>query len=84
MDVLDTIWTGSLVADSPIAVLVFLSSATAVHWVKAGPATFGQPVRLSLHAYADYSPGLATFGATEGDAFVPAGPVAPAPLRTAA
>jgi hypothetical protein len=76
VDVLDTFWTGSLVGASPIAALVFLASPTGVRWVKSVPATFGQPVRLSLHAYADCSPSLAILGASVGDAVLPGVPVA--------
>ena len=76
VDVLDTIWTGSLVGASPIAALVFLASPTGVHWVKSAPATIGQSVRLSLHAHADHSPTLATLGASVGHAVLPAVPVA--------
>jgi hypothetical protein len=76
VDVVDMIWTGSLVGATPIAALAFLAAPTGVHWVKSVPATFGQPVRLWLHAYADYSPSLATLGASVGDGFLPAVPVA--------
>jgi hypothetical protein len=75
VDVVDMIWTGSLVGATPIAALAFLAAPTGVHWVKSVPAT-GQPVGFRLHAYADYSPSLATLGASVGDAFLPAVPVA--------
>ena len=75
-DVLDANWTGSLVGATPLAVLVFLAAPTGVHWVKAAPVPLGQPVRVSLHTYAEYSPTLATLGACVGDAGLPALPVA--------
>jgi hypothetical protein len=76
VDVLDMTWTGSFVGPNPIVAIAFLATAAGVYWAKSGPAKLDQPVRLSLHAYADYSPTSATLGASVGGAFLPAVPVA--------
>lgn len=76
VDALDMTWTGSLVGPSPIVAVVFLATAAGIHWAKSAPAGLSQPVSLSLHAYADYSPSLAMLAASVGGAFLPAVPVA--------
>lgn len=76
VEVLDMTWTGSLVGAKPLAALVVLTGPTAVHWVKSARVATGLPVHLSLHAYADHSPDVATFAASVGDAYLPAVPVA--------
>lgn len=76
VEVVDWVWTGSLVGAAPIAALALLATPTGVHWVKSAPTTPGQPVRISLHAYANDSPGLATLGAAIGNECLPSVSVA--------
>jgi hypothetical protein len=72
VDVLDSSWTGSLAGANPVAALVFLALPTALHWVKSVPPAPILPVRISLQAYANSAPEQATFGASIGDAYLPA------------
>ncbi|HVH25291.1 MAG TPA: hypothetical protein VM818_00980 [Vicinamibacterales bacterium] len=76
VDVIDRRWRGTLACSQPVAGIAFLVTAAEVFWAKTAPAATGLDVDVSLHAYADYSPKLATFAARLGGAALPGIPVA--------
>jgi hypothetical protein len=76
VDVVDLRWRGTLTCPAPIAGIGFLVTTTGLFWVKSTPAAVSLPVEISLHAYAEYSAGQATFTAGLGGAVLPGVPVA--------
>jgi len=70
-DVVDLRWRGTLDCSVPIAGVAFLVSASNLFWSKSVPAASSLEVDVSLHAYADHSPKLATFAANIGGAALP-------------
>lgn len=71
VEVVDLRWRGSLAGSSPIAGIAFLVTAAELFWSKSAPAASSLDIDVSLHAYADYQPQLATFAANIGGAALP-------------
>ena len=71
VDVVDLRWRGQLTCTVPLAGIGFIVTSTDLFWAKSIPAAPALPVVLSLHAYADYSAGHATFTAGIGGALLP-------------
>jgi hypothetical protein len=76
VDVVDLRWCGILTCPAPIAGIGFLVTAAGLFWVKSSPAAVSLPVDISLHGYAGFSAGQATFTAGLGGAVLPGVPVA--------
>ncbi|TMA35968.1 MAG: hypothetical protein E6J87_02110 [Deltaproteobacteria bacterium] len=83
-DVVDVYWKGAVECAQPIAGIAFLQTRRSLHWVKSRPASLQLGVQVSLHAYADHSPGGATFSASLGESFLPGVPVTCGPELEAA
>src|SRR5262245_42730682 len=75
VEVVDVRWSGALTCSVPIVAVAFLLTPRALFWSKSAPASTSQPVCLSLHAYAEYSPQRATFATSVGEAHLPSIPV---------
>lgn len=75
VDVVDLKWQGTLTGAEPIAGIAFLVTGDSIFWSKSQPAAATMSVSVSMHAYADYQPGRATFAASLGDAVTPGVPV---------
>jgi hypothetical protein len=71
VDVVDLRWRGTLTCPVPMAGIGFLVTPAGLFWVKSTPAAVSLPVDISLHAYAEYSAGQATFSAGLGGAVLP-------------
>lgn len=71
VDVVDLRWRGTLACSAPIAGIAFLVTEGELFWSKSAPAEISMPVDVSLHAYADYSPELASVTASIGHAGLP-------------
>lgn len=70
-EVVDFRWRGQLSCAVPIAGVAFLATASGLFWSKTTPPASPQEVDVSLHAYADYSQGRATFTASIAGAVLP-------------
>lgn len=85
-DVVDFRWQGQLSCAVPIAGIAFLATASKLFWSKSTPPASPQELDVSLHAYADFSQGRATFIASIAGAVLPGIAVAfagdPAAVRT--
>lgn len=75
-DVVDFRWRGRLSSAVPVAGVAFLATANELFWSKTTPPASPLEVDVSLHAYAKYSQGLATFTAIIAGALLPGVPVA--------
>jgi hypothetical protein len=76
VEVVDVRWIGALTSSAPIVGVAFLLTPEALFWSKSAPASLDQPVCISLHAYAEYSPQRATFATSVGGTYLPGIPVA--------
>lgn len=74
-DVVDLRWDGGLTADEPIGGIAFLLTDGETYWAKTPHISELLAVDISLHAYADYRTGRATFTARIGGADLPGVPV---------
>ena len=76
VEVVDFRFRGRLSSATPIAGIAFLATEKELFWSRTQPAASPQEVDVSLHAYADYSQGRATFASSIGGAVLPGIPVA--------
>ena len=74
-EVVDLRWTGALTASEPIGGIAFLLTSDELFWGKTSQVSEEMPVEISLHAYADYRTGRATFTARLDGADLPGVPV---------
>ena len=73
---MDLWWKGTLTADEPVGGVAFLRTDDELFWSKTSEISEELPVEISLHAYADYRTGRATFTARLDGADLPGVPVA--------
>jgi hypothetical protein len=64
-----------LACSVPIACIAFLITADNLYWSKSRPPALELPLELSVHAYADYLAGQATFACAVGGAYLPSVPI---------
>jgi hypothetical protein len=75
VEVVDARWTGELTADFELSAIAFLATAREIFWAKAPVVAMTLPVQIVLSAYADSTPGRATFTASLGGAVLPGVPI---------
>jgi hypothetical protein len=74
-DVIDLRWQGTLTSTCPISGIAFLLTPDNLYWVKAPEVSPTLSVEVSLHAYAGYTVGGATFTGSLAGASLPGVPV---------
>lgn len=77
-DVVDVRWRGALTGARSMSGMTFLLTADNLFWAKAPQISPSLPVEIGLHAYADYTPKVASFTARVGGAYLPGVAVAAA------
>jgi hypothetical protein len=73
--IVDTVWSGTIECEAPVAALAFLEVERQIYWAKSVPAAFAQPFSAGLTRHADYSQDRATFSARFGGSALPGVPV---------
>jgi hypothetical protein len=68
VEVVDAVWSGTVECKVPTVGIAFSQHGGNVHWIKSPPATFGQPLRVSLSGHGQ-------FGGGWGDSSLPTTPV---------
>jgi hypothetical protein len=73
-DVVDHRWHGTMTCGSPVVGLAFLVTPDTLYWVRSAPPALEPTVDVSLHAWAEYRQGRATFASGFHGSYLPGVP----------